>query len=131
MTRKTPPRDRMTPLERRFWHHNVRWILALLAAWFAVTFGVSWFARDLRFDFMGWPFSFWMAAQGSLILYVLMAALYAWRMNRADDEMHARENELAGELAGDLAGPGVGIEAHPAPPAQPDSPSAAPHRDTI
>ena len=108
MTRKRPPRDRMTPLERRFWHHNVRWILALLAAWFAVTFGVSWFARDLRFDFLGWPFSFWMAAQGSLILYVLMAALYAWRMNRADDEMHARESELAGELAG-----GGGTEAPP------------------
>ena len=101
------PRDRMTPLERRAWHHNMRWIGGLLAAWFMVTFVVSWFARDLQFDFLGWPFSFWMAAQGSLILYVLMAALYAWRMNRADDETHALEQAEAGD------------NAHPAPPAHP------------
>jgi len=25
-------------------------------------------------------------AQGALVVYVLMTALYAWRMNRADDE---------------------------------------------
>lgn len=100
--RNTPP-DRMTPQERRAWRRNLRWIGALLLAWFVVTFIVSWFARELRFDFLGWPFSFWMAAQGSLILYVLMAALYAWRMNRADHE--------DGSDAADT---------HPAPPADPD-----------
>jgi putative solute:sodium symporter small subunit len=116
MKRRTP-RDRMTPQERRAWYHNVRWIVALLAAWFLVTFVVSWFARELRFDFMGWPFSFWMAAQGSLILYVLMAALYAWRMNRADDEIHAQEQ--------------AHIDAHPAPPAQPDGKSGNADPGTI
>lgn len=114
---KKPPRDRMTPLERRAWHHNVRWIVGLLAAWFIVTFGVSWFARELSFDFIGWPFSFWMAAQGSLILYVLMAALYAWRMNRADDEAHARE------LANAPASAGAAID--PAPPERPGGAGAA------
>lgn len=116
---KRTPRDRMTPLERRAWYHNVRWITALLAAWFVMTFGVSWFARSLRFDFMGWPFSYWMAAQGSLILYVLMAALYAWRMNRADDEAHARERELAS------------AEAHPAPPDQAGNTPGSPAPPTI
>jgi len=96
--RNRPPRDRMTPQERRAWYHNVRWIMGLLAAWFLVTFVVSWFARDLRFAFLGWPFSYWMAAQGALIVYVLMAAIYAWRMNRADDEAHAREQAEAGDM---------------------------------
>ncbi len=108
--RKTPA-NRMTPLERRAWHHNMRWVAALLVVWFVATFVVSWFARALRFDFLGWPFSFWMAAQGSLILYVLMAALYAWRMNRADDEMHADEQAEAAANA----------DAHPIPPADPDN----------
>lgn len=72
--------------ERAAWRLNVRWIAALLAVWFVVTFVVSWYARELRFDFFGWPFSFWAGAQGVLILYVIMAVLYAWRMNRADDE---------------------------------------------
>lgn len=69
------------------WRTNLRWTAVLLALWFAGTFGVSWFARELRFDFFGWPFSFWAGAQGLLILYVLMAAAYAWRMNRADREV--------------------------------------------
>ena len=117
MSRKTP-RDRMTPLERRAWHHNVRWIVGLLAAWFLITFGVSWFARELRFDFMGWPFSYWMGAQGALILYVLMAALYAWRMNRADDALHERERIEAEVRAASAASPS------PAP-AVPDKPRSA------
>jgi putative solute:sodium symporter small subunit len=85
-----PPVD---PAPRRAWRRNQRWICALLVVWFVVTFGVSWFARDLRFDFFGWPFSFWMGAQGALVIYVLMTALYAWRMNRADDEA---DDALAG-----------------------------------
>lgn len=72
--------------DRAVWRLNVRWIAALLTVWFVVTFVVSWYARELRFDFFGWPFSFWAGAQGVLILYVAMAVLYAWRMNRADDE---------------------------------------------
>jgi len=115
---KKPPRDRMTPLERRSWRHNVRWIVGLLAVWFVMTFGVSWFARELRFDFMGWPFSYWMGAQGALILYVLMAALYAWRMNRADDALHERERIEAEVRAASAASPS------PAP-AVPDKPRSA------
>lgn len=74
------------------WRINLRWTAVLLALWFACTFGVSWFARELRFDFFGWPFSFWAGAQGLLILYVLIAALYAWRMNRAYAGTEADEN---------------------------------------
>jgi len=71
---------------RSNWRRNLRWIYALLAIWFVVTFIVSWFARELDFDFFGWPFSFWVGAQGAPVVYVLMIALYAWRMNRADED---------------------------------------------
>lgn len=91
-------RDQSDRAERRAWRRNLRWIAALLAIWFVVTFVVAWYARALRFDFFGWPFSFWVGAQGALIVYVLMAALYAWRMNRDhdDDELDAAAR-LAGE----------------------------------
>jgi putative solute:sodium symporter small subunit len=82
-------RDVAREQQRAVWRLNVRWIAALLSVWFVVTFVVSWYARELRFDFFGWPFSFWAGAQGVLILYVIMAMLYAWRMNRADDETEA------------------------------------------
>jgi putative solute:sodium symporter small subunit len=83
---QTPAPDLAEARQRLAWRRNLRWICGLLAIWFTVTFVVAWFARDLRFDFFGWPFSFWVGAQGALVVYVLMAVLYAWRMNRIDTE---------------------------------------------
>ncbi len=68
----------------RYWHRNLRLTAALLALWFAVTFLVSFYARELSFSFFGWPFSFWMAAQGSLIVYCLIVVVYARAMARLD-----------------------------------------------
>ncbi|MBB3196254.1 hypothetical protein CDN98_21155 [Roseateles terrae] len=56
--------------------------VSLLLVWGGVTFGVAWFARDLSFDFFGWPFSFWVGAQGALLVYCLIVWLYARTMNR-------------------------------------------------
>lgn len=71
-----------------YWRSNLRMTALLLAVWFVVTFGVSWFARDLDFDFFGWPFSFWMGAQGSLVIYCAITWFHARYMDRldADDE---------------------------------------------
>ena len=67
-----------------YWSTNLRLTGVLLAIWFAVTFVVAFFARELTFDFFGWPFSFYMAAQGALIVYFLIIVFYAWYMNRLD-----------------------------------------------
>ncbi|HEX2530594.1 MAG TPA: DUF4212 domain-containing protein [Burkholderiaceae bacterium] len=78
-----------------YWQHVRRFTLQLLLVWFLVTFAAIFFARELsRFSILGWPFSFYMAAQGMLVIYALIVALYAWRMrefdkmikNDADDE---------------------------------------------
>lgn len=71
-------------LLKRYWRKNLMLTGALLVVGFVVTFVVSYFARELSFAFFGWPFSFWMAAQGALIVYVLIVGGYAWYMNRAD-----------------------------------------------
>ncbi|MCH4589900.1 DUF4212 domain-containing protein, partial [Achromobacter xylosoxidans] len=42
------------------------------------------FARGLSFDFIGWPFSFWMAAYGAPLAYLIIICIYARIMNRAD-----------------------------------------------
>ena len=67
-----------------YWRRNRRIIALLLAIWFGVTFVVAWFARALSFNFFGWPFSFWVAAQGALIVYVAIVWFYAWYMHRGD-----------------------------------------------
>lgn len=68
----------------QYWRRNRRLTLLLLALWTAITFGVSYFARDLSFSFFGWPFSFWVASQGALLVYCLIVWYYAWAMVRLD-----------------------------------------------
>ncbi|HEV8314202.1 MAG TPA: DUF4212 domain-containing protein [Burkholderiaceae bacterium] len=78
---------------RHYWQKNLRITGALLVVWFLVTFGVGYFARDLDFKFFGWPFSFWVGAQGALIVYVLIIWYYARVMNRLDREHGVAEEE--------------------------------------
>ena len=68
----------------RHWRRTLRLTGVLLAAWFLVGYVVTWFARDLDFAFFGWPFSFWVAAQGGVIVFVVLLAVYARRMARLD-----------------------------------------------
>jgi putative solute:sodium symporter small subunit len=78
---------------RHYWRKNLRITSVLLAIWFVVTYVVSFYARELNFNFFGWPFSFWVAAQGALIVYVLIIAYYARTMNRLDIEHGVAEEE--------------------------------------
>ena len=82
-----------TENQRQYWRKNRILIAVLLCIWFAVTFGVSYFARSLNFTFFGWPFSFWMGAQGSLIIYVAIIWFYARYMNNLDNEHDVAEAE--------------------------------------
>ncbi len=74
----------LTEKHRTYWQANLRITSILLLIWFVVTFVVSYFARDLNFIFFGWPFSFWMGAQGSLVVYCLIIWFYANYMNKLD-----------------------------------------------
>jgi putative solute:sodium symporter small subunit len=78
---------------RHYWRKNLRITSVLLAIWFVVTYVVGFYARELNFNFFGWPFSFWVAAQGALIVYVLIIAYYARTMNRLDNEHGVAEEE--------------------------------------
>ena len=76
----------LTESHRQYWQKNLNITAVLMAVWFVVTFVVSFYARDLNFNFFGWPFSFWMASQGSLIIYVVIIWFYARYMNQLDQE---------------------------------------------
>lgn len=83
----------ITESHKRYWQKNLNLTAVLLAIWFVVTFVVSFFARELSFNFFGWPFSFWMGAQGSLVVYVAIIWYYARTMNRLDHEHGVAEVE--------------------------------------
>jgi putative solute:sodium symporter small subunit len=78
---------------RAYWRKNLRVTGMLLVIWFFVTYVLGYFARDLNFDFFGWPFSFWVGAQGALIVYVLIIGYYARYMGRLDIEHGVAEEE--------------------------------------
>ena len=56
--------------------------LILLLIWGSITFGVAFFARDLSFNVLDKPLGFWMAAQGSLLIFLAITWVYALLVNR-------------------------------------------------
>jgi putative solute:sodium symporter small subunit len=83
----------LTEGHRLYWRKNLTITAILLVIWFVVTYVVGYYARDLNFSFFGWPFSFWMGAQGSLIIYVVIIWYYARYMNNLDQEFGVAEEE--------------------------------------
>ena len=81
----------MTAKHQDYWRKNLRLTAILMVIWFVVTFVIGYYARELNFSFFGWPFSFYMGAQGSLIIYVLIIWYYAFYMNRLDQEFGVDE----------------------------------------
>jgi putative solute:sodium symporter small subunit len=73
-----------TPDLRAHWRSHLRLIVVLLALGAAVSFGIAFFARSLQFPFFGWPFSFWVAAQGALVVFIGIVWWYARRMEALD-----------------------------------------------
>ncbi len=78
-----------TESPERYWRINTRLIAGGLLLGFVATFVLTFFARELTFGFLGWPFSFWVAAQGALLVYLLIVSVYAWVMNRLDERASA------------------------------------------
>ena len=78
---------------QRYWQKNLRITAILLVIWFVVTYVVAYYARDLSFVMAGWPFSFWVGAQGALVVYMAIIGYYAHYMNKLDIEHGVAEDE--------------------------------------
>ncbi len=79
--------------KRQYWRRNLLVTTVLLLIWFAVTFVLAYFARSLNAEFFGWPFAFWVGAQGALVVYLLIVWYYARTMNRLDREFGVSEDD--------------------------------------
>lgn len=74
---------------RPHWTRTCRLTALLMVIWTAVNITVILFARELAaMTVLGWPVSFYMAAQGSVLVYLALIGVYAWRMNRYDRDTH-------------------------------------------
>jgi putative solute:sodium symporter small subunit len=75
-----------TEQQRNYWRQTLRLTVALLAIWFLVTVISTWFADSLNdLVVFGFPLGFYMGAQGSLIIYLLIIWYYGRTMNQRDE----------------------------------------------
>ncbi len=71
--------------QRAYWRATLRLTAVLLLVWAAVSFLPSWFADELNaIVFLGWPLGFYMAAQGALIVFLLIVWGYDRCMTRLE-----------------------------------------------
>jgi putative solute:sodium symporter small subunit len=59
---------------------RLRWILLLI--WGSVTFCAAFFAREFHFTWLDRPFGFWLAAQGTVLVFLAITWVYALLVNR-------------------------------------------------
>jgi putative solute:sodium symporter small subunit len=68
-----------------YWRQTRRLTWQLLLLWLVLTFASIFFARDLTaLRFFGWPLSFYMVAQGMVLVYTAIIAFYAYKMKQLD-----------------------------------------------
>jgi putative solute:sodium symporter small subunit len=82
----------------KYWKENQRLIWILTAIWFVFGFVHPLFVKQLnQINILtGFPLGYWLASQGSLIVFVVLIFVYAFIMNRVIDPKYGfgeREGE--------------------------------------
>ena len=76
------------------WDRTRNLMIVHLVIWFIFAFVVHWFAPQLnKVSFMGFPLGFYMAAQGSLIVFVVQLFVFARQQDRIDREYGMAEDQ--------------------------------------
>lgn len=83
--------------ERRqaYWRRNLRLMAVLLTIWALVSYGAGiLFVEQLnKVRIMEMPLGFWFAQQGAIITFLILIAVYVWRMDKLDAEFGITEYE--------------------------------------
>ena len=75
------------------WSRTKRLLYITLAIWFVFSYVVHWFADSLSgVTFLGFPFGFYMAGQGSQVAFVILVFWFASQQNKIDKECGVAED---------------------------------------
>jgi len=78
---------------KAYWSKTSGLMWTMLIIWAIAGFGIHFFVEYLnQYKFLGFPLGFYMAAQGSLIVFVVMLFWFAHRQNAIDDEFGVAED---------------------------------------
>ncbi len=75
---------------KRHWRRTLLLTWGLLGLWLVVTL-LTGFLPDVLNErhFLGFPFGYYMAAQGALLVYLAIIGVHTWIMNRLDQDYEA------------------------------------------
>jgi putative solute:sodium symporter small subunit len=77
-----------------YWAENKRLTTITLVIWALVSFGAAFFVESLNaVVIFGFPLGYYLSAQGSLIVFVLLVFNYARAMNAVDRKYGLNEEE--------------------------------------
>ena len=89
MSNQNVTQDRMDA----YWSKTRRLMFTILALWVFFSFFIHFFAIQLNsIVILGFPLGFYMAAQGSLIAFVVMLFWFARKQNAIDEEHGVAED---------------------------------------
>jgi putative solute:sodium symporter small subunit len=78
---------------QEYWGRTSGLMWTMLAIWFLASFVVHIFAPSLnQIKIIGFPLGFYMAAQGSLIIFVVAIFWYARKQDQIDEEFNVSED---------------------------------------
>ena len=71
---------------KAYWRDNIKYVLILLAIWFAVSYGAGiLFKEQLNsIKIGGFKLGFWFAQQGAMYVFVILIFVYVRLMNKLD-----------------------------------------------
>lgn len=82
-----------TPDRISYWNKTRSLMFVMLALWFFFGYVIHMFVGSLNsITFIGFPLGFYMAAQGSLIAFVIMLFVFARKQNAIDEEHGVAED---------------------------------------
>lgn len=84
----------MSSQQSEHWRATRRLMIVHLTIWFIFSFAIHWFAPQLnRVSFMDFPLGYYMAAQGSLVVFVVQLFIFVWQQDRVDRQYGMAEEE--------------------------------------
>ena len=82
-----------TATMHRYWTKTSRLMWIIFALWLFFSFVIHMFVNQLNaYTFLGFPLGFYMAAQGSLIAFVVLCTWNAIAQNKIDEEFGVQED---------------------------------------
>ena len=79
------------------WKKTKNLMIVHLSIWFVFAYVVHWFAPALNnMSFLHFPVGFYMAAQGSLVVFVVQLFVFARQQHKIDVQFGMAEDETGG-----------------------------------